>query len=72
MHRMTHQGLAFLIEKCRSEDDVDSQISMLNRINNSLPESERLRLPSLITDDYVFRALEAIEERILPSRTVIV
>jgi hypothetical protein len=41
---------------------------MLKEINRSLPASEQLIIPSLITEDYVFRALEMIEERTTASR----
>jgi hypothetical protein len=43
---------------------------MLKEINKSLPASEQLMIPSLITEDYVFRALEMIEERTTASRMI--
>ena len=48
--------------------DVDKQILILNAINFSLPKSLRLKIPSLITNDYIGRALDIIEDRILPLR----
>ena len=39
---------------------------MLNSINSALPKSLRLQMPSLLTNDYVSRALDIIEDRILP------
>lgn len=57
--------LLSLIQKCRYENNVDRQINLLRQINSELSESIRIRLPSLITDDYVGRALDIIEERIL-------
>jgi hypothetical protein len=65
---MSHHPLSPLIDKCRKEDNFDTQISMLKEINKSLPASERLIIPSLITEDYVFRALEMIEEMTTASR----
>jgi hypothetical protein len=59
-----------MIDKCRKEDNFDTQISMLKEINKSLPASAQLMIPSLITEDYVFRALEMIEERTSASRTL--
>lgn len=59
-----HQNLKLLIDECRGKNDVDSQISLLCTINETLPRSKQLKLPSLITDDYVFRALEIIEARL--------
>lgn len=60
--------LSLLIEKCRDAQDVDSQAHMLREINLNLPHSDRLEIPSFITDDYCRRALEIIEDRI--SRTL--
>jgi hypothetical protein len=57
-----------LITKCRYQRDVDKQILILNAINFSLPKSLQLKIPSLITNDYVGRALDIIEDRILPLR----
>ncbi len=56
-----------LISKCRYEenDDVDRQIELLNQINSALPKRLRINLPSLITNDYVGKALDIIEERII-------
>ena len=60
-----------LITKCRYQRDVDKQILILNAINFSLPKSLQLKIPSLITNDYVGRALDLIEDRILPLRRTI-
>jgi hypothetical protein len=53
-----------MIVRCRYERDIDKQIILLREINEKLPKPERLRLPSLMTDDYVSRALDTIEERL--------
>ncbi len=58
------KSLGRLIVRCRYERNVDDQISLLNKINENLPKGKRLRIPSLITDDYVSRALDMIEERV--------
>jgi hypothetical protein len=39
---------------------------MLNAINSALPKPFRLHMPSLLTNDHVTRALDIIEDRILP------
>ena len=64
MTSITH--LLSLISKCRYEenDDVDRQIELLNQINSTLPKTVRINLPSLITNDYIAKALVIIEERI--------
>lgn len=55
-----------LIARCRYQSDVDKQIRILHAINSALPKSLRLQMPSLLTNDYVSRALDIIEDRILP------
>ena len=53
-----------LIARCRYQSDVDKQIQMLRAINSALPKSLRLQMPSLLTNDYVSRALDIIEDRV--------
>jgi hypothetical protein len=55
-----------IIARCRYQSDVDKQIRILHTINSALPKSLRLQMPSLLTNDYVSRALDIIEDRILP------
>ena len=55
-----------LIATCRYQNDVDKQIQILHAINSALPKSLQLQMPSLLTNDYVNRALDIIEDRILP------
>jgi hypothetical protein len=55
-----------LIAGCRYQNDVDKQIRILLTINSALPKPLRLQMPSLLTNDYVSRALDIIEDRILP------
>jgi hypothetical protein len=35
------------------EDNIEKRIEMLNRINSMLPQSKRVRSPSLLTHDYI-------------------
>ena len=58
---INRKHLLSLVEKCRYEQELDKQIELLYRINLMLPPFARLRIPSLITDDYVRRALDTIE-----------
>jgi hypothetical protein len=51
---------------CRYQNDVDKQIRILHVINSALPKPLQLQMPSLLTNDYVGRALDIIEDRILP------
>jgi hypothetical protein len=61
---MTEHDLLSLVESCRNEPILDRQIELLAELNNSLPEFLRLKIPSLLTNDYVDRALEMIEDKI--------
>ena len=66
MITMIFNPITSLISKCRYQSDVDKQIQILHTINSALPKSLRLQMPSLLTNDYVSRALDIIEDRILP------
>jgi hypothetical protein len=62
----TYDQISSLIHKCRYETtDVDRQTRLLQQINAVLPNSLRIKLPSLITNDYVSKALGIIEDRII-------
>ena len=52
------------ISAMRAERNVEKRLVMLQDLNNSLPASMRLEMPSLITNAYVRRALDIIEDRI--------
>ncbi len=57
------QELRNLIDACRSEPDLDAQVEVLHRINQGLPEPLQLKMPSFLTNDYVTRALDLIEDK---------
>jgi hypothetical protein len=61
--------LSSLIQQCRYDiDDVDKQFELLQKINSLLPKTIRLRMPSLITDDYIRTALDTIDEYLLGKK----
>lgn len=60
--------LSSLIQQCRYEIDVDKQFELLQKINSLLPKTIRLRMPSLITDDYIRTALDTIDEYLLGKK----
>jgi hypothetical protein len=66
MINMIFNQINSLIARCRYQSDVDKQILILHAINSALPKSLQLKMPSLLTNDYVSRALDIIEDRILP------
>jgi hypothetical protein len=49
------------IQKCSQEQNIDRKIQILKFINSLLPNEIQLRIPSLITDDYVEYALYNLE-----------
>jgi hypothetical protein len=54
-----------LIEECRNEPDIDKRIEILFAINSILPQSQQLKIPSLITNDYINVVLYRIQETLL-------
>ena len=58
-------NVSALIEECKNESDIDRKIEVLYSINSMLPKSQQLKIPSLITNDYVNLALYRIEEKLL-------
>ena len=64
---MIFNQITSLIAKCRYQRDVDKQILILRAINSALPKSLQLKIPSLLTNDYISRALDIIEDRISVS-----
>lgn len=55
------------IPAVRAEKNTEKRLSMLQNLNESLPEEMKLQIPALITNAYVRKALDTIEERILIS-----
>ncbi len=64
--------LSTLIRQCRYEMDVDKQFALLQKINSLLPQTSRLSMPSLITDDYIRTALDKIDEYLLDKKRTLV
>ena len=49
------------IQMCNHEQNIDKKVQILRFINSVLPNEIQLRIPSLITDDYVESALYKLE-----------
>jgi len=64
--------LSSLIQQCRYEIDVDKQFALLQKINSLLPKTNRLRMPSLITDDYIRTALDTIDEYLFEKKRMLI
>jgi hypothetical protein len=56
--------IAELISDCYKEEDTDKRVQILYKINSILPETQRIKIPSLIANDYIDIALYKIEENI--------
>lgn len=61
------QVLLNRISTIRGEHDTEKRLWMLQQLNDSLSKDIKLDMPSLITNAYVRRALDMIEERLLVS-----
>lgn len=60
---MNPSALKSRISTIRNEPNTEKRLKMLLQLNDSLPEDMRLEIPSLITNAYVRKALDMIEER---------
>jgi hypothetical protein len=49
------------IQACSLEQNIDRKVQILRFINSMLPNEIQIRIPSLITDDYVESALYNLE-----------
>ena len=49
-----------LTEQCNDEADINKKIHLLYRINSILPKPYQLKIPSLLTDDYINTAMYRI------------
>lgn len=65
MNGMNSESMLKRISAIRNEPDTEKRLRMLLQLNGSLPEDMKLDMPSLITNAYVRKALDMIEERIL-------
>lgn len=68
MDHITERSILKMIEECKNELNIDKKIETLYKINSMLPTSKQLKIPSLITNDYVSHALYKIEEKLLVAQ----
>jgi hypothetical protein len=71
-HHNNSNLLSSLIQQCRYEMDVDKQFELLQKINSLLPKSIKLRMPSLITDDYIRTALDRVDEYLQDKKLTLI
>jgi hypothetical protein len=60
--QMQLESIPRYVSMIREETNIDEQVRLLEELNTLLPEERRLLVPSLITNDYVSRAVDIIEE----------
>ena len=57
-----------LVQTCIETADIDQRVEILQRINRLLPVESRIKLPTFITNDYINKTLDLLEERLnLPT-----
>jgi hypothetical protein len=53
-----------LVQICIETSDIDKRVEILQRINRLLPVDRIIKLPAFITNDYIDRVLDLLEERL--------
>ena len=53
-----------LVQCCLETSDIDKMVEILQRINGLLPVDCMIKLPAFITNDYIDRILDLVEERL--------
>jgi hypothetical protein len=56
-----------LVQSCLDTRDIDRRIEMLERINDLLPKEIVIKIPFVITNDYINKALGLLEEHLTSS-----
>jgi len=56
-----------LIRACRVTENLDKRIELLQSVNRLLPIGYEIKIPSVITNDYIDSTLYALEEKITQS-----
>jgi hypothetical protein len=62
--RYCNNVISEVTEECSHKQDINKKILILYLGNSILPRSYRLSIPRLITDDYIDRALNRIDEKV--------
>lgn len=53
-----------LVQTCIETADIDQRVEILQRINHLLPVESRIKLPTFITNDYINKTLDLLDERL--------
>lgn len=53
-----------LVQTCIETADFDQRVEILQRINRLLPVESRIKLPTFVTNDYINKTLDLLEERL--------
>ncbi|MGB8161183.1 MAG: hypothetical protein WCE93_13645, partial [Nitrososphaeraceae archaeon] len=52
-----------LVQTCIETADFDQRVEILQRINRLLPVESRIKLPTFVTNDYINKTLDLLDER---------
>ncbi len=55
-----HKEISRLIIRCRAERDMERKIALYQEIRKKIPNPEVLKIPSMITDDYIDSSLDKV------------
>ena len=53
-----------LIHSCIETHEIDKRVEILQNLNRLLPADSMIKLPAFITNDYIDRTLDLLEERL--------
>ena len=53
-----------LVQTCIETADIDKRVEILQRINRMFPVENMIKLPAFITNDYIDKTLDLLEERL--------
>ena len=53
-----------LVQTCIETADFDQRVEILQRINRLLPVESRIKLPTFVTNDYINKTLDLLDERL--------
>jgi hypothetical protein len=53
-----------LVQSCVETFDINKRVEILQRINRLLPAESMIKLPAFVTNDYIDKTLDLLEERL--------
>ena len=53
-----------LVQSCTDTSEIDQRVEILELINCLLPIKSRIKLPTFLTNDYIKKTLDLLDERL--------